>query len=131
MPPTTVYEYFDILRDTLVLHDLPAWRQSKKRKPLVSSKYYFFDVGVVSSLQGRQVRARTPEFGSGFESYVMHELKSYVEYTSGEPLAFWRPRPASRLISSSPTLKIGTAAITLARRATRTICPIVITVESV
>lgn len=90
VPRTTVYEYFEILRDTLLLHELPAWRASTKRKPLVSSKYYFFDVGVVSSLQGRLVKPRTPEFGPAFESYLMHELKSYVDYRSGEPLAFWR-----------------------------------------
>ena len=24
---TTVYEYFDILKDTLVLYELPAWRE--------------------------------------------------------------------------------------------------------
>jgi hypothetical protein len=35
------------------LHELPAWRQSKKRKPIASSKYYFFDVGVLATLQGR------------------------------------------------------------------------------
>jgi predicted AAA+ superfamily ATPase len=34
---TTVYEYFDILRDTLILHELPAWRKTVKRKPLASS----------------------------------------------------------------------------------------------
>jgi predicted AAA+ superfamily ATPase len=90
VPRTTVYEYFDILRDTLLIRELPAWRGSRKRKPLVSSKYYFFDVGVVSSLQGRQVRMRTPEFGAAFESYVMHELRSYVDYRTGEPVAFWR-----------------------------------------
>ena len=46
---TTVYEYFDILKDTLILEELPAWRQSKKRKPIASSKFYFFDVGVLST----------------------------------------------------------------------------------
>ncbi|MBI4179000.1 ATP-binding protein, partial [bacterium] len=35
VPRTTVYEYFVILKDTLVLHELPAWRRSVKRKPLV------------------------------------------------------------------------------------------------
>ena len=30
---TTVYEYFEILKDTLLLYELPAWRKSKKRKP--------------------------------------------------------------------------------------------------
>jgi len=87
---TTVYEYFEILKDTLVLHELPAWRKTKKRKPLASSKYYFFDVGVVSSLQGRAFRPGTPEFGEAFETYLMHELTSYSDYVSGEPLNFWR-----------------------------------------
>jgi len=87
---TTVYEYFDILKDTLVLHEVPAWRRSKKRKPLVSSKYYFFDVGVVSALQGRLVKPRTPEFGLAFETWLLHELIAWRDYVSGEPVAYWR-----------------------------------------
>ncbi|MGH7818555.1 MAG: ATP-binding protein, partial [Candidatus Binatia bacterium] len=71
VPRTTVYEYFEILKDTLLLHELPAWRESRKRKPLVSSKYYFFDSGVVSALQGREVRAGTPEFGEALETSLM------------------------------------------------------------
>ena len=39
---TTVYEYFEILKDTLILHELPPWKKTRKRKPLASSKYYFF-----------------------------------------------------------------------------------------
>lgn len=87
---TTVYEYFEILKDTLILYELPAWRKSKKRKPLASSKYYFFDVGVVSLLQGRKFRPGTPEFGEAFETYLMHELISYSDYVSGENLSYWR-----------------------------------------
>jgi uncharacterized protein len=90
VPRTTVYEYFEILKDTLLLYELPAWRKSKKRKPLTSSKYYFFDVGVVATLQGRQFRPGTPEFGEAFETYLMHELVSYSDYISGEPLNYWR-----------------------------------------
>lgn len=87
---TTVYEYFEILKDTLILYELPAWRKSKKRKPLASSKYYFFDVGAVAVLQEREFRAGTPEFGEAFETYLMHELKSYSDYISGEQLSYWR-----------------------------------------
>ena len=90
VPRTTIYEYFEILKDTLILYELPAWRKSKKRKPLASSKYYFFDVGVVASLQGREFRKGTPEFGEAFETYLMHELISYTDYISGEPLSYWR-----------------------------------------
>jgi len=87
---TTIYEYFGILKDTLILHELPPWRKSIKRKPLASSKYYFFDVGVVAALQGREFRYGTPEFGEAFETYLMHELTAYRDYVSREPLSFWR-----------------------------------------
>jgi predicted AAA+ superfamily ATPase len=87
---TTVYEYFDILKDTLVLHELPAWRKSKKRKPLASSKYYFFDPGVVAILQGREVRPGTPEYGEALETYVMHELVFRRDYGGQESLSYWR-----------------------------------------
>ncbi|HVS11966.1 MAG TPA: ATP-binding protein [Planctomycetota bacterium] len=87
---TTVYEYFEILKDTLILHEVPAWTRSSKRKPLVSSKYYFFDVGVVSALQGRLVAPGTPEFGPAFETYVLHELLAWRDYVSGELVQHWR-----------------------------------------
>ena len=90
VPRTTVYEYFEILKDTLVLHELPAWRKTKKRKPLASSKYYFFDIGVVAAIQERRYRRGAPEYGEAMETYVMHELKSYTDYVSGEPLAYWK-----------------------------------------
>ncbi len=90
VPRTTVYEYFEILKDTLILHEVPAWRLSKKRKPLASSKYYFFDVGVVSALQGRAVKPATPEFGVAFETWLLHELIAYRDYVSGDTVKFWR-----------------------------------------
>ena len=89
-PRTTVYEYFGILRDTLVLFEVPAWRQSVRRKPLASSKYYFFDIGVASALQGRRPRPGTPEFGLAFETWLLHEIRSWIDYRSGEELRHWR-----------------------------------------
>ena len=90
VPRTTVYEYFEILKDTLLLHEVPAWRYSRKRKPLVSSKYYFFDTGVASSLQGRLVKPGTPEFGAAFETWLLHELVAHRDYASGEDVHHWR-----------------------------------------
>lgn len=90
VPRTTVYEYFDILKDTLIIHELPAWKRSVKRKPLVSSKYYFFDVGVVAALQGRKFTPGTTEYGEAFETYIAHELRAYTDYVSGESLHFWK-----------------------------------------
>ena len=91
VPRTTVYEYFEILKDTLILHELPPWKKSIKRKPLSSSKYYFFDAGVVTSLQGRRhIQKGTPEFGDVFETYIFHELMSFSDYISEVPLSYWR-----------------------------------------
>jgi predicted AAA+ superfamily ATPase len=90
VPRTTVHEYFEILRDTLLLHELPSWRKSAKRKPILTSKYYLFDVGVASHLQGRKVTPRTSEFGEAFEAFIMHELISWRDYRSGDVLSYWR-----------------------------------------
>jgi predicted AAA+ superfamily ATPase len=90
VPRTTVYEYFDILRDTLLLHEVPAWTRSSVRKPLVSPKYYFFDIGVASWLQGRPVRRGTPEFGPAFETWLLHELVCHRDYAGGSPISHWR-----------------------------------------
>lgn len=87
---TTVYEYFDILRDTLILYEVPAWKKSRKRKPLSLSKYYFFDTGVVRALQGRKISPGTPEYGEMFETFIMHELRAYRDYVSGEDINYWR-----------------------------------------
>lgn len=90
VPRTTIYEYFDILKDTLLVRELPAWKMSRKRKPLMTSKYYFTDVGVVRSLQGRTVAPETPEYGDAVETYVMHELGAWTDYEAPQPLAYWR-----------------------------------------
>jgi uncharacterized protein len=86
---TTVYEYFHILQDTLILHEVPAWRKTIKRKPLASSKYYFFDIGVAGALLGRTFRPGTPEFGEALETFILHELISYRDYVAGEPISYW------------------------------------------
>jgi len=90
VPRTTVHEYFEILRDTLLLHELPAWRKSVKRKPIRTSKYYFFDVGLVGFLQGRKPAPRTREYGEAFETFIMHELVSWRDYRSGDAVSYWR-----------------------------------------
>ncbi len=92
VPRTTVYEYFEILKDTLVLHEVPSWKETRKRKPVASSKYYFFDVGVVSALQGRQFRYGTPEFGEALETLTFQELIAYSDYVSGDSVKHWRTR---------------------------------------
>src|SRR6185295_68217 len=91
VPVSTVREYFHILEDTLVARFLPAWTRTKTRKAIGTAKHYFFDVGVVRHLQHRTALARrSPEFGEAFESYIFHEISSYIDYTEAMPFAYWR-----------------------------------------
>ena len=90
-PISTVREYFHILEDTLVARLVPAWTRTRTRKAIGTAKYYFFDCGVVRRLQHRTGLARrSPEFGEAFESYIFHELSTYIDYTGAGPLAYWR-----------------------------------------
>ncbi len=91
VPRSTVQEYFGILKDTLIGDELPAWRASKKRKPIGTSKWYFFDVGIAKQLQNRGViKAGSPEFGEGFEALILHELKTFCDYRNAGEVAYWR-----------------------------------------
>jgi uncharacterized protein len=77
---STVQEYFQILKDTLLAHEVPAWTASLRRKPIGTSKFYLFDFAIARHLQGRgPINAGTPEFGEGFESYIFHVLP-YAEF---------------------------------------------------
>lgn len=91
VPRSTVREYFQILKDTLIGFELPAWKKSKTRKAMSTSKFYFFDVGVAGCLQHRgRVHQASRQFGEAFEHYLFHELKSFVDYTQSGELAYWR-----------------------------------------
>lgn len=88
---TTIQEYFQTLKDTLIAFELPPWKQSLKRKPIGTSKFYLFDNGVIRILQNRNIlSAKTPEFGDAFETFIFHELKAFVDYNQAEQLYYWR-----------------------------------------
>jgi predicted AAA+ superfamily ATPase len=91
VPRTTVIEYFGILIDTLFATYLEPWKKSKKRKPIATSKLYFFDNGVVGRLQERgKIRYKSPQFGDAFESFIHHEIRTYIDYHSPRGFHFWR-----------------------------------------
>ena len=91
VPRATVQEYFQILRDTLIGVDLPAWKNTVKRKPIATSKFYLFDIGIAHHLQQRRhIAPGTPEYGDAFEAYVHHELRTYCDYRGTVSLHYWR-----------------------------------------
>ncbi|MDI6794480.1 MAG: AAA family ATPase [bacterium] len=93
VPASTIQEYFGILRDTLIGDELPAWKHSIKRKPLSTSKFFFFDIGLVRFLQNRQgLKPGSPEYGEAFEAYLYHELRAYCDYTRQDTISYWRSK---------------------------------------
>ena len=51
LPRQTVVQWYEVLRDTLLASELPAWPRTVKRKAIETAKFYFFDTGVVRALQ--------------------------------------------------------------------------------
>jgi uncharacterized protein len=88
----TVQGYFDVLQDTLIGSWLPALRPRAKVKEVAHPKFFFFDCGVVRSLQGRQREAlQSEERGHLLETYLFHELRSYQhDAQTGGELSYWR-----------------------------------------
>ena len=93
VPPSTVREYYAILKDTFIAHELPAFAETAKRKAITTAKYYLFDIGLARHLQGRAGLAPgTPEYGSAFQSYVFQEIKAYCDYYRLQTPRYWRSK---------------------------------------
>jgi uncharacterized protein len=89
--PSTSQEYFQILQDTLMGTVVPAWKEGLKRKTARTSKFYFFDVGVVNAILGRrQINENSSEYGENLEAYIFHELNAYTNYHKLSPITHWR-----------------------------------------
>ena len=90
VPMSTVKEYFSILEDTLLGDFLWPWDRSERKK--ARPKFYFFDCGVVRSLQNRLIDPPTPqEKGFLFETFFYNELKRLRDYHEKPyELSFWR-----------------------------------------
>ena len=94
VPPRTVREYFQILEDTLVGHLLPAYRKTVKRKPVATSKFFFFDVGIANTLLKRSVVSPGSEtYGRALEHLLFLELRAFLDYERIDvALCYWRSR---------------------------------------
>ena len=94
LAPNTVRDYYQILEDTLIGFMVPPWTQSIKRKAVQSPKFYFFDPGVVRSIQGiKLLSPKTPSFGLAFEHFIACELRACLSYKKAHlPMSYWRSR---------------------------------------
>jgi uncharacterized protein len=88
----TVASYYEILEDTLIGFQVPPWKKPTSRKSIATSKFYFFDPGVVNVLNGTQTIDRNSDlFGNLFEQWIAMELRAYLSYKRiKKKLFFWR-----------------------------------------
>lgn len=86
-----VRSYFEVLDDTLIGMQLPAYRRSPSRRMSLTNKFYLFDLGLSNCLARRKPTQGTPEFGKSFEHLVWMELCAYRAYKDPDlELSFWR-----------------------------------------
>jgi predicted AAA+ superfamily ATPase len=90
----TAAEYFNILEDTLIARQLPGWSHSVKKQLLQAPKYYFFDCGVLNSLNGylrADIRKSSFLYGRLFETFVINQIFASNEYLDlGLHFYYWR-----------------------------------------
>ena len=88
----TIREYYQILEDTLVGRQLFPWKKLKKRRLIKTSKFFFFDTGIVSALLNyRSLTPGTREYGRAFEHFILQECWAYRHYSGLDfPISFWR-----------------------------------------
>ena len=93
VPVSTVREYYAILKDSFIAHEVPAFSGTSKRKAIGTAKYYLFDIGLARHLQGRRGLAPgTPEYGSAFESYIFQEIKAFCDCHLLDGPRYWRSK---------------------------------------
>ena len=87
----TVKSYFQILYDSLIGYEIPAYRKVIKRRLTQAPRFYYFDVGVANYLMHRhQLEPGTPEYGHAFEHLVMQEIIAYLGYKGElDQLSYW------------------------------------------
>jgi len=88
----TIRQYYQILEDTLIGRQLFPWKKLKKRRLIETSKFFFFDMGIVSALLGyKSLTPGTIEYGRAFEHFILQECWAYRHYSRLDfPITFWR-----------------------------------------
>ena len=91
---STVAEHFQILVDTLMGFRLEPWVKSRKRKAIMTAKFYFFDCGITNALaEVKSIDRNSDLFGKRFEQMLIGEVRAYNSYfRRHSSLSFWREK---------------------------------------
>jgi len=79
----TVKSYFEILEDTLLGFFLHSYSKSIRKQQRLSSKFYFFDLGVKKAIQktlSQKLVSKSSEWGLAFEHFIICEIYRINNY---------------------------------------------------
>ena len=117
----TIKNYYETLVDAMHGDWLPSFRRRPKRRVTHMPKFYFSDVGVVNVLARRnELERESISFGHAFESWVFHELQTYMEYAKlHEHIAYWLLSSGSEVHFIIGDMRVAIEAKATRRAATR------------
>jgi len=79
----TIASYYEILEDTLLGFELPAYHRSVRKAQKQASKFYFVDTGIKRAIDKTltmPLLPRTAAYGEAFEHWVILDLIKLSEY---------------------------------------------------
>lgn len=79
----SVERYYSILEDTLLGFYLKPYHRSVRKQQISTSKFYYFDTGIVRALKGhahQMITASTYEYGKTFEYFIVNEIYKLNKY---------------------------------------------------
>lgn len=87
----TVKAYYQILKDTLMGYEIPAYTKTIKRKVVQAPKFYYFDVGLANYLMGHHnLKRGSDDYGHAFEHLVVQEIVAFRGYyRRRENISYW------------------------------------------
>lgn len=92
VPARTIKDYYQLLEETMIGYNLRPFRKKGSRKEVSTSKFYFFDTGVLNAFVKRKtLEDKSDEYGNLFEHFIFLELKAYQLLNRFDwDLEFWR-----------------------------------------
>jgi len=94
-----VENYFSILRDTLLSHEIPVFARRAKRDLVTRVKFYFFDAGVFRAIRPAGPYDSDSETGGvALETLVLQELAARNDYGDfNYKIHYWRTRQGAEV----------------------------------
>ncbi len=96
VPVRTIENHIEVLKDTLMGFELPAFRSKTSRKAVTRSKFFIFDIGVANHLSEKlPLSEGNADLGQAFEQFIIQEVRTYLSYHGrDDKTCFWRQRDA-------------------------------------